>query len=220
MKKIGIMILLLALFRSGYAQDQIINGDLRIGHDGGEVTGPGKAIYFGGVQSNTDALSIFRYNRDLNSSDLRINFSDDVETGADRFVVGAQSWVSAIYKPYFIVLADGRVAIGTEHAGDEKLSVKGKIRAQEIKVEADNWPDYVFKAGYKLPTLQEIEKGIRDTGHLPGIPSAKEVKSSGIDLGEMNARLLQKIEELTLHLIAQDKRLQEQELKIRQLIKK
>lgn len=212
--------LFLAVVKLSQAQDQIINGNLTIGHDGGAVTGPGKVLYFGGVQSNTDALSIFRYNRDLNSSDLRINFSDDVETGADRFVIGTQSWVTQLYTPYFVVLADGRIAIGTEQPGDEKLSVKGKIRAQEIKVEANNWPDYVFAVDYKLPSLRQIEKDIKNTGHLPGIPSAKEVKSTGIDLGEMNARLLQKIEELTLYLIAQEKRLQEQELKIQQLIKK
>ncbi|TKC56600.1 hypothetical protein FBD94_23085 [Pedobacter hiemivivus] len=94
----------------------------------------------------------------------------------------------------------GNVGIGTT-LPTEKLSVKGKIRAQEVKVENINWPDYVFAKSYRLPTLQETEKHIREKGHLPGIPSAGEVKANGIDVGEMNAKLLQKIEELTLHLI-------------------
>ncbi len=94
----------------------------------------------------------------------------------------------------------GNVGIGTT-TPTEKLSVNGKIRAHEIKVETLNWPDYVFAKDYQLPTLQETEKHIKENGHLSGIPSAEEVKANGIDLGEMNAKLLQKIEELTLYLI-------------------
>ncbi len=98
----------------------------------------------------------------------------------------------------------GNVGIGTT-SPDSKLSVKGNIRAHEIKVETAKCPDYVFAEDYKLPTLQETEKHIKDKGHLPGIPSATEVKANGVDLGAMNAKLLQKIEELTLHLIEQNK---------------
>ncbi|ATP58031.1 hypothetical protein CPT03_16940 [Pedobacter ginsengisoli] len=94
----------------------------------------------------------------------------------------------------------GNVGIGTT-SPTEKLSVKGKIRAQEIKVEAADWPDYVFAKDYELVSLEQTEKHIEEKGHLPGIPSAKEVKANGVDLGEMNAKLLQKIEELTLYLI-------------------
>jgi len=99
-------------------------------------------------------------------------------------------------------MSGGNVGIGTNKPS-EKLSVNGKIRAHEIKVETANWPDYVFAKGYQLPSMAETEKYIKEKGHLPGIPSAKVVKDNGIDLGEMNAKLLQKIEELTLHLIEQ-----------------
>nr|WP_121273836.1 hypothetical protein [Pedobacter schmidteae] len=119
----------------------------------------------------------------------------------------------------------GNVGIGTTDPKGYKLAVYGKIRAQEIKVENTNWPDYVFTKDYQLPTLQETERQIKDKGHLPGIPSAEDVKANGIDLGEMNAKLLQKIEELTLHLIrlekeneGQSKELKEQKEQIRQLI--
>ncbi len=103
---------------------------------------------------------------------------------------------------------NGNVGIGTS-LPTEKLAVNGKIRAQEIKVENANWPDFVFAKSFKLPTLQETEKHIKEKGHLPGIPSAEEVKTNGVDLGEMNAKLLQKIEELTLHLIEKDKQITE-----------
>ena len=100
---------------------------------------------------------------------------------------------------------EGNVGIGTADSKGYRLAVNGNVRAREIKVENGNWPDYVFARDYQLPSLQETEKHIKDKGHLPGIPSAAEVKANGVDLGEMNAKLLQKIEELTLHLIEKDK---------------
>jgi hypothetical protein len=98
----------------------------------------------------------------------------------------------------------GNVGIGTIYP-TEKLSVKGKIRAQEIKVEVTNWPDYVFKKDYTLPSLAETEEHIKENGHLPGMPSAADAETNGIELGEMNKKLLQKIEELTLYLIEMKK---------------
>jgi len=86
-----------------------------------------------------------------------------------------------------------------------KLQVRGLIRAQEIKVETTNWPDFVFAKNYQLPSLQTTEQHILANGHLPGIPSAAEVEKDGIALGEMNKKLLQKIEELTLYLIEMKK---------------
>jgi len=101
----------------------------------------------------------------------------------------------------------GNVGIGTV-TPTEKLSVKGKIRAQEIKIEVTGWADFVFAKDYKLPTLLETENHIKEKGHLPGIPSAAEVQANGIELGVMNKKLLQKIEELTLYLIEQKKAIQ------------
>lgn len=100
--------------------------------------------------------------------------------------------------------SSGNVGIGTA-SPSEKLSVNGKIRAKEIKVET-GWADFVFQPDYKLRSLKETEQFIEQNGHLPEIPSAKDVEENGINLGEMNAKLLQKIEELTLHLIEQSKR--------------
>jgi len=111
------------------------------------------------------------------------------------------------------IVGNGNVGIGTANPR-EKLSVNGAIRAREIKVENSNWPDYVFDAEYSLPTLEEVEVQIRKVGHLSGMPSAKEVNSNGVNLGEMNAALLQKIEELTLYLIRMNKRNDEQQATI------
>lgn len=89
----------------------------------------------------------------------------------------------------------------------EKLEVNGKIRAREIKVEVDNWPDYVFDQDYKILGLQELDAYIKANKHLPEIPSAHEVSKNGIELGEMNKLLLKKIEELTIYLIEQNKQI-------------
>lgn len=89
------------------------------------------------------------------------------------------------------------------------LSVGGKIISEEVRVELNtNWPDYVFSDDYKLPSLKKIEEFISKNNHLPNIPSAREVKESGIDLGDMNKRLLEKIEELTLYMIDQHKEIE------------
>ena len=111
------------------------------------------------------------------------------------------------------------VGIGTP-SPTEKLSVNGKIRAHEIKVETANWPDYVFAKEYKLPSLKDTEQHIKENGHLQGIPSAEEVKANGIDLGAMNAKLLQKIEELTLYLIEMKKENEQERSKQQERIEK
>lgn len=113
----------------------------------------------------------------------------------------------------------GNVGIGTNNP-KEKLSVNGNIRAHEIKVETANWPDYVFMANYQLPSLQETEQYIKKKGHLPGIPSAEDVKVNGVDLGDMNTRLLKKIEELTLYLIEMKKENEVQTKKLQKEINK
>lgn len=118
----------------------------------------------------------------------------------------APSWSYGLSPESFSYFkANGNFGLGTLNP-TERLSVNGKIRSKEIKVEVAGWPDYVFEREHVLPTLEETEKQIKLLGHLPGIPSTLEVKANGIDLGEMNARLLKKIEELTLHIISLEKR--------------
>lgn len=94
----------------------------------------------------------------------------------------------------------GNIGIGTT-TPDSKLAVNGTIHSKEVKVDMTGWSDFVFKKEYRLPTLEEVQKHITEKGHLENIPSQEEVLKNGISLGEMNAKLLQKIEELTLYLI-------------------
>ena len=110
----------------------------------------------------------------------------------------------------FFINNQGKVGIGTKTMGNHRLAVEGSIGAREIKVEASGWSDFVFYDDYKLPTLKEVENHIKEKGHLKDIPSAKEVEENGFYLGEMNAKLLQKIEELTLYTIEQEKKLKSQ----------
>ncbi|HVI46680.1 MAG TPA: hypothetical protein VM802_17510 [Chitinophaga sp.] len=111
----------------------------------------------------------------------------------------------------------GNVCIGTARSNGYKLAVEGTIGARKIKVEQVAWADYVFHPEYKLPTLQSVEDYITAHKHLPDIPSDKEVKENGLDLGDMNKRLLQKVEELTLYLISQDKKLENVQQRMTQL---
>lgn len=111
---------------------------------------------------------------------------------------------------------DGYIGIGTE-TPDELLTVKGKIHTQEVLVDLNGAvaPDYVFenyflgtseiKPHYQLLSLSEIEVYIKKFHHLPGIPSAKEIEKDGLSLKEMNLALLEKVEELTLYAIQQQK---------------
>jgi hypothetical protein len=100
----------------------------------------------------------------------------------------------------------GNVGIGTTNPTD-MLTVAGKIGAREIKVSTNAGADFVFESGYKLPDLSELEKFVKTNKHLPEIPTAKQMVENGVNLGELNIRLLQKVEELTLHLIEKDKQL-------------
>ena len=115
-------------------------------------------------------------------------------------------WVTGSQSNYF----KSNVGIGTSNP-KKLLDVAGTIHAQNIEVDLTGWSDFVFDTDYKLPSLKEVEAHIQEYKHLPNIPSEKQVKEEGINIGEMQAKLLQKIEELTLYVIQQEKRIQEQE---------
>jgi hypothetical protein len=114
------------------------------------------------------------------------------------------------------VRGDGAVYIGGNSA-QGSLQVNGNIHTREVRVDTQNFPDFVFKPAYALPSLKEVKNFIDRKGHLPGMPSEAEAVKEGISLGEMNKKLVQKVEELTLYVIAQNEHLNQQEKKINQL---
>ncbi len=114
----------------------------------------------------------------------------------------------------------GNVVIGSSSgASGYRLSVNGKIACEEILIDDFNyWPDYVFEKNYGLPSIEEMEKSINENKHLPGIPSAKEIKDNGgYEVGDIQKKLLEKVEELSLYIIDLNKRVKTLEEENREL---
>ncbi len=107
------------------------------------------------------------------------------------------------------IAADGKIGINTNApvnaSIDPILSVNGTVWARRLKITQSTWADFVFEPSYKLRSLSNLESYIKKNKHLPGVPSASNVKAEGLDLGETQAILLKKIEELTLYVIEQNK---------------
>jgi hypothetical protein len=100
---------------------------------------------------------------------------------------------------------------------DAKLQVGGKISAQAVAVHVNNWADDVFDADYELMPLDELEAYVQRERHLPGVPSMADVERDGIDLAQTDEMLLRKVEELTLHAIDQQKKIEEQQKMIEEM---
>lgn len=110
------------------------------------------------------------------------------------------------------LVVTGNVGIGTTDTKGYKLAVNGDAIFTKAKVKQyANWPDYVFHSTYRLRPLSELEKYVQQYKHLPDVPSAAEVEKNGLDLGDNQAVLLKKIEELTLYIIEQNKKIKELE---------
>jgi hypothetical protein len=111
---------------------------------------------------------------------------------------------------YALYLHDnGNVSIGSNAGTDPnyKLSVDGAMRAREIEVNLSTWADYVFEESYELMPLTEVEAFIDENQHLPNIPAANDMVETGLNVGDMQVKMMEKIEELTLYIIAQDKKI-------------
>jgi hypothetical protein len=134
-------------------------------------------------------------------------FTNDA-LGDIKFATKADNVAGTTTKIQLIIDKNGNIGMGTE-TPDAKLAVNGLIHTKEVKVDLLGWPDYVFKKDFQLPSLKQVEDQIIKEGHLKDIPSAKEVETDGVKLGEMNKLLLQKVEELTLYIIEMNKELQQ-----------
>lgn len=140
----------------------------------------------------------------------RVTFNDDGKVG-----IGT---MTPVYKLDVRGTAafSGKVIIGQTSAQSD-LNVNGTIKTRKITVTQTNWPDYVFDSSYQLKPLRQVEQYIQQNKHLPDVPSAATVNKDGVDVGDNQALLLKKIEELTLYIIQQNKDMQEMKDRIKVL---
>lgn len=136
------------------------------------------------------------------------------------FDTGDDAYAITFGASYMTIMPNGTVGIGTANPNPSyKLSVIGIIHANEVVVDTAT-SDYVFAPDYRLAPLREVAAYIQEHRHLPEIPSEKEVEEKGVSLGEMQAKLLAKVEELTLHLIQAEARSDKLEQQNRELQEK
>lgn len=157
-----------------------------------------------GVFNITKTVNLSPNPGDISDADLTDNGGQ--LTVYDKLNDNANTYYSDVVVPV------NHVSIGTSRIDPNyHLAVNGNIHARQVNVDLNNWPDYVFKPSYRLSSLAEVKTYIDKNGHLPEIPSEKEMTEKGIDLGGMNKLLMKKVEELTLYLIQQEKRVQQLE---------
>jgi len=142
------------------------------------------------------------------SDNVFIGYSARV-AGSNKLAISNNSSTPLIYGDF----ASDQVGINTTDVpAGYALAIRGKTITEEVKIRTYyNWPDYVFAPDYHLSPLSTLEEDIQTLGHLPGVPSAEEVKEDGFHLGEMDAILLEKVEELTLYLIEMNKKVEKLE---------
>lgn len=203
------------IFRNGFVGigntnpwDLLHVGTSFIFHDTGH-----SVIGWGFSPGNSTNVSVSEY-----SSEIRLDKANG------RFSLGiSASKLSNPVSNMLVLYKNGNVGIGTDNP-DEKLTVKGKIHAEEVRVDLSVPADYVFqkyysgesllKPEYIMPTLEEVEAFTKANNHLPEMPSAKEIQENGFMLKEITNLLLQKVEELTIYTIEQEKRINSLELKL------
>jgi len=118
---------------------------------------------------------------------------------------------------FFEITPDGIMEISNATGKTLKLEANGTLKSRRVKVDQESWPDYVFEKEYKLMPLKDVAEYIEAHGHLPNIPSESEIIDNGLDLGQMNVLLMEKIEELTLHAIEQQKVIEAMKIEIKNL---
>lgn len=177
-----------------------LDGRVALGNINGNI--PQANIHVFGKSGEDANIQLQPTDNTNNASIIFRNSSNTIAVGSDNIMnISASSYS----------FTTGKVGIGCiNNMNDFALAVQGGVVCTKVSVlDIDSWPDFVFGKNYKLMNLYELEQYINANRHLPQVPSAEDVSASGIDLGEMNAILLQKVEELTLYIIELQKQIDE-----------
>lgn len=168
----------------------------------GNVSAPQATLHIKAYSSENANIMLQTTDNTKNATIIFRNSLNNISVGSDNIMnLSATSYS----------FTTGKVGIGcVNNMNDFALAVQGGVVSTKVSVlDIDTWPDFVFGNNYKLMNLYELEQYINTNQHLPDVPAAQEVSANGIDLGEMNAILLQKVEELTLHIIELQKQIDE-----------
>jgi len=174
-----------------------LGGAIKDNNDGTfTVIGDGGSNYFAAIRMDNGTSNLGT-----------INFYTGPSTGGSNYTVTNANLASNLC----MTMTNGNVAIGTTDPKGYKFAVNGNAIATSMTVKLNsNWPDYVFKKDYQLPSLEEVKTYIDQNHHLPEMPSEDKIAKDGVNLGEMNKLLVKKMEELTLYLIEKDNKDKEQ----------
>jgi hypothetical protein len=206
------------------ARNNGVSNTLLLNNDGGDVNVSAGALF---VESTTNRVGI---GTTVPQVRLHVSGGTDAEPASGGYIVAGSTSAANLAIDNNEIMArnngvpstlyfnddggdlvmcyeGGNVMIGTKTpAAGYILSVDGKGMFEEIKVQtSSNWPDYVFDDNHKLPSLYDLESSVKTHKHLPGIPSAKEINKEGILIGDMQTKMMEKIEELTLYIISLQK---------------
>jgi hypothetical protein len=201
---------------------------------------PDAAPYYGGLlrlrsPNNETAIDLIKGSNNTGGWDNQIRFyntnalrhviADDYTTGKLLIQTNVDPSSGSVnfldIRGKVQITRDGSITLTTP--GDYDLYVAEGILTEKVKVAVRNtgdWSDYVFQKDYKLPSLTQLGKFIEQNKHLPGVPSSEEMVKNGNDLGKTDAKLLEKIEELTLYIIQLNQQLEEQKKEIAEIRKK
>lgn len=164
-------------------------------------------LQFGTASQNTDPMFIQRVDGESDKTTLRLQIGDASDPN-DKLEIGYTQWDTQTWTPKATFYSDGNVVF------TNNLKIFGKIAAQEVCINPEsNFCDYVFEPDYKLRKLEEVKTFIKANKHLPGVPSAKELKKSGYNVGDMDRYTMEKVEELFLYIIQLENRIRELETK-------